>query len=267
MTMFDLSYATRTDVGLKRQVNEDAVRVFSRVNGGCELLAVVADGMGGHGHGDLASRIAVQAVGDAYRSSGEGDPAAALREAVTQANRAVFFAAQQDCRLRGMGTTCTAVAIQDGAAFCAHVGDSRLYLVRGGALYAMTMDHSQVGELVAQGLMTAAEAKVHHERNVLLRALGTAAEVAVEAWEAPFPLRDGDRLLLCTDGLHGLVADADLARAMALDGADAACRELIALARAGGGDDNITAAVIDIRSPEPKSPDSPRKPSRAWERT
>lgn len=249
MSMFELSSAAATDLGLKRQVNEDSVRVVHAVNGHAGLLAVVADGMGGHGHGDMASRLAVHTVAEAYGTHGiEG--AATLREAVTHANRTVFFVAQQDTALRGMGTTCTAVAIRDGAAVCAHVGDSRLYLVRGGAIYTMTMDHSQVGDLVAKGLLSPAEAKTHQDRNVLLRALGTEPEVAIDCWDEPFPLRDGDRLLLCTDGLHGLVADEELNQILASAEPDEACRQLIALARARGGDDNITAAVIHVRQPD-----------------
>jgi serine/threonine protein phosphatase PrpC len=245
MNMFELSSAMASDLGLKRQVNEDNVRIVHGVNGHRGLLAVVADGMGGHGHGDLASLLTVHTVAEAYGTRGI-ENAAALRAAVTHANRSVFFTAQQDTALRGMGTTCTALAIRDGAALCAHVGDSRLYLVRDGAIYTMTMDHSQVGDLVAKGLLTAAEAKTHRDRNVLLRALGTEAEVVVDCWDEPFPLRDGDRLLLCTDGLHGLVADEELNQIVGNVAPAEACRQLIALARARGGDDNITAAVVHV---------------------
>lgn len=239
--------AAATDIGLVRQVNEDCVRLLQNDNGRAGLLAIVADGMGGHGHGDVASLMAVQSVAFAYERAPDRPVAQALREALEQANRAIFFAAQQDAQLRGMGTTCTAVAIQAGMASCAHVGDSRLYLLRGGALYTMTTDHSYVGSLVARGLMTAAEARVHEDRNVLLRALGTEPEVAIDCWQEPFPLCDGDRLLLCTDGLHGVATEDELTRIVTAASPGDACRDLIAAARGRGGSDNITVAVIHVR--------------------
>ena len=169
-----------------------------------------------------------------------------VRYAVEQANAAVFRAAQMQPALRGMGTTCTVIAIRDREAACAHVGDSRLYLIRRGAIYTMTEDHSAVRESVARGLITAAAARTHVDRNVLLRAVGTAADVEVAVWSQPFPLEPGDRLLLCTDGLHGLLSDDELCDASGGSDADAACRRLIALARARGGFDNITAAIVDV---------------------
>lgn len=244
---FDFSAASQTDVGLVRHINEDAVRIVHDRHKHAGLLAVVADGMGGHGHGDLASLLAVEAVAHAYESAHGDSSATALRQALQQANHSIYFAAQQDASLRGMGTTCTAVAIRDGAAACAHVGDSRLYLARAGSIYTMTADHSQVNDLVNKGLITAAEARVHQDRNVLLRALGTGLEVDVDCWDEPLPLRDGDRLLLCTDGLHGLVPDEELLEMLAPPVPAEACRRLIALARARGGVDNITAAVIYVR--------------------
>lgn len=239
--------AALSDTGLQRAVNEDAVGVIPHRSHGArrDFLAVVADGMGGHGHGDVASRLAVASVVQAYAHAA-ADIGGALCAAVEQANTAVYLTAQQSAALRGMGTTCTAIAIRDGAVACAHVGDSRLYLIRGGGIYAMTEDHSAVRDLVARGLLTAEDARRHAERHVLSRAVGTAADVAVEGWPEPLPLRAGDRLLLSTDGLHGLVADEELRDIV--DGMDAAaaCRELIALARARGGHDNITAAVVHI---------------------
>ena len=234
--------ATLTHVGLKRRVNEDSVLLQRPEGGNRDLLAVVADGMGGHGFGDVASRIAAESVQRAYRAAAVS-PAAALRTAVEVANAAIYRQASVDPRLRGMGTTCTAMVVRDDEVVCAHVGDSRLYLARGGGLYQMTEDHSQVRGLVSRGLITAEEARVHDERNVLLRALGTQASVEVSTWE-PIGLRDGDRLLLCTDGLHGLVADAEIAAAMAEEQPETAAARLVDLALARGGDDNVSVIVV-----------------------
>lgn len=250
MKAMSIFSAAHTDIGLARHVNEDAVAVLPPGAGERrhDFLAVVADGMGGHGHGDTASRLAVEAVMDAYPHA-DASLVESVRRAVVHANAAVFRAAKAQPALRGMGTTCTAIAIRGGEVACAHVGDSRFYLIRDGAIYVMTEDHSVVRECVAKGLLTAEAARTHADRNVLLRAIGTSADVDVEAWPHPLPLRDGDRLLLCTDGLHGLVSDEELCAIAGRDDADTACRELIALARARGGYDNITAAVIQIGDP------------------
>lgn len=243
----NIAAAALSDPGLHRETNEDAVGVVPAhgTEGARDFVAVVADGMGGHGHGDIASRIAVAAVVEHYEN-GTGDLVAGVRAAVARANRAVFLTASRDEALHGMGTTCTAIAIRGADVACAHVGDSRLYLVRDGGIYAMTEDHSAVRDLVARGLLSAEDARHHHSRNVLSRALGTAADVAITAWEHPFPLRAGDRLLLSTDGLHGLVDDDELRRVVEELPPAEACRELIALARERGGHDNITAAVLHI---------------------
>jgi protein phosphatase len=241
---WSITSASRTDIGLRRAQNEDAVRVV-RSEDDRALLAVVADGMGGHGFGEVASALAVETVAAAFDAN-----AACLREtvcaAVRAANRAVYDAAAGNDTLRGMGTTCTAIAIRDGEGACAHVGDTRVYLLRRGAIYTMTEDHSQVQTLVTAGMLTADAARRHDDRHVLLRAVGTAPGVEVACWQAPLPLRHRDRLLLCTDGLHGLCTNDELLRIVEALEPREACERLIALARARGGDDNITAVVIDI---------------------
>lgn len=244
----NIQAAALSDVGLERHVNEDAAGMLPASHNGSptrDFLAVVADGMGGHGHGDVASQLAVAAVVQSYAHA-SSDLTLALRAAVERANAAVFLTAAQHQPLRGMGTTCTAVAIRGDEIACAHVGDSRLYLIRGGGIYAMTEDHSAVRDLVARGLLTHDEARHHADRNVLLRALGTCPTVSVAAWRETFLLRPGDRLLLSTDGLHGLVDDDELLHLIDGSMPGDACRELIALANARGGHDNITAAVLHI---------------------
>lgn len=220
---FELRAAMRTRTGLKRSVNEDSARVVWRWRGRRHLLAVVADGLGEHGHGDLASQLTVHAVAQTFDAHGGDDTGEALRKAVAQANRSVFLASQQDADLRGMRATCTALVIRAGIAVCAHVGDSRLYLVREGRIEPMT-DDTPAG------------------------ALGTDPDVEIHGWDAPFALRDDDRLLLCTDGLHRFVSDDEMSRVIVTRPPEEACGDLITLAVARGGDDNITAAVIHVTS-------------------
>jgi len=249
-----VSTAVASDVGCHRDGNEDAglavVPHDPEVVARRGVLVVVADGMGGHSAGEVASRLAVETMSRRYYE-GDGDPAQALAEALAAANRAVFEAAQKDRRLAGMGTTCTAVAVRGRDAFCAHVGDSRLYLSRGGAIYRLTEDHSAVREMVSKGLITAEEASRHADRNVLLRAVGTRERVDGTIWPEPLPLRDGDVLIACTDGLHDLVSDEELRSEGGTEPPSAACARLVALARARGGYDNITAAVVRLSDSVP----------------
>jgi PPM family protein phosphatase len=201
--------------------------------------------MGGHAAGEVASRLAVEVVARVYYDHA-GEPQPALSEALVAANHAIYAAARRDASLHGMGTTCTALALRQGAAFLAHVGDSRLYLVRGGEIYQLSEDHSAVAEMLRRGLLSAQEAREHAERNVILRALGTHAEVNVTTWEQGFPVRAGDCFLLCSDGLSDLVADEEIRHAVESAEAAQSCARLIALARERGGHDNITVALLSL---------------------
>jgi protein phosphatase len=239
-----------SDRGKVRLTNEDSVCVvipddpaLLRQKG---ALMVVADGMGGHEGGEVASRIAVDRVRVAYYT-GSAPPGEALPDAVRAANLAVLEHARQNPRLAGMGTTCTAVAVVGGAAWLAHVGDSRLYLVRGGTAYRMTQDHSAAMELVAQGLLTLAEADHHEQRNVIVRAVGTRERLEVTTWKDPFPLLPGDSLVLSTDGMHETLRDEEIGD---IAGRTADCRDacqlLLRLALERDGSDNITVAVLRV---------------------
>lgn len=239
-----LETAVATDTGCRREVNEDCVRLETpedpalRASHG--TLAVVADGMGGHDAGELASALAVETVSREYFRH-PGPPWEALREAFARAHEAVR--ALSRTRANGMGTTCTAVAVHGGCASVAHIGDSRLYLVRGGAVFRMTEDHSAVMEQVRAGLISAGQARGHEDRNLLLRALGSPSS-RVDVQPRPFPLRPGDILALSSDGLHGLVEDEELGAAVAAGTPQEACARLVALARQRGGYDNITVALL-----------------------
>lgn len=241
-----IAAALSTDPGCVRDHNEDSGRIV-RPQQGLEttrgILAVVADGMGGHASGEVASALAVDAIHRVYYESA-GEPSAALAEALHAANREIYAHASRDDRLQGMGTTCVALAIRGDEAHVASVGDSRLYLIRRGGIYQMTTDDSAVAALVAQGLITREQARTHEERNVILRALGTHADVQVTVWDQPLPVQRDDIFVLCSDGLTDLVEDHELLAIASTRPPAPACDALVALARERGGFDNITVAVL-----------------------
>ncbi len=221
-----------TDIGRVRERNEDSVLVDPP-------LFAVADGMGGHRGGQVASQVAVETM-EHLASEGRGS----LAEQVRRANRAVWDRSLEDEHLSGMGTTLTAARIDGTSALLAHVGDSRAYLLRDGILQRLTSDHTLVERMVRSGEITEAEADVHPHKNVLTRALGTDQEVEVD--EESISLTDGDRLLLCSDGLTGMVTE-DQIQAILETSADPqrAADRLVRAANRAGGIDNITVVVLD----------------------
>jgi len=244
---FEITASLLSDQGCVREVNED--RCLFRHPEDAEtrsrkgVLAIVADGMGGHRAGEVASEMAVRLIEQSYYESLQL-PQAALEAAFHTANRAIHQASQLQPRLSGMGTTATALVIRDGMALLAQVGDSRLYLARDGQLYLMSEDHSAVMEMVRLGKMTLDEARLHADKNLLLRALGPRPDLRVATWKTPFPVRDGDRFLLCSDGLYDLAPDDEINLAVTNEDPPAACRRLIETARERGGYDNITVGII-----------------------
>ena len=246
---YELQASLLTDVGCHREVNEDCGRFIQP--GDSELLEsrgvllIVADGMGGHSAGEVASNLAVDWISRAYYDDTR-EPQTSLSEAVQGANRSIFETAQGDENLRGMGTTCTALVLQNGSAIAAHVGDSRLYLVRDKAIYLMTEDHSAVMEMVKRGLISLEAARHHPDKNIILRALGSQPQVEVSIWEQPFPVRQGDAFLLCSDGLYDLVEDEEIKEAVLSNSSHSACEKLIALAKERGGHDNITVGIVSL---------------------
>jgi PPM family protein phosphatase len=248
-TAQEIVASVQTDKGCVREINEDSGR-FVRPADEKQLkkrgtLLIVADGMGGHSAGEVASGMAVELVPEIYFGS-KGEPSEALKGAVEEANRRIYAASLEDESKRGMGTTCTALCLLDGQAFAAHVGDSRLYMLRGGKVYQLTEDHSAVMEMVKLGLITKEEARHHDDKNVILRALGTSPEVEVSTLE-PFSVRAGDQYLLCSDGLYDLVPDEEIEHELS-NAADiqAAGQKLITLAKERGGHDNITVGIIAV---------------------
>ena len=239
--MSEIRWAARTDVGRARDRNEDSFY------GGTHVFAV-ADGLGGHNAGDVASKIAIEPMKALDRKI-DDIPADripdSLTDTVLEANRAVYRKAQDDAKVRGMGTTLTAIAIADGSAHLAHVGDSRCYLLRGGAMNQLSSDHTLVARMVQEGKLTPEEAEVHPQRSILTRALGAEPEVDVDSLH--IDLQKGDRLLLCSDGLSSVIGEERIREVLSTsEELEAGCERLIDEANAHGGPDNITVIVVEV---------------------
>lgn len=227
-----------SDVGKVRPINEDSY--YLPAEG--ERFCAVADGMGGHNAGEVASRLAVDAFADRMRSS-ERTNAMAIHDAVEAANEQVYTEAGKDACKAGMGTTFTGLCEENGFVHIAHVGDSRAYLIRNGAIMRLTMDHTLVEQLVLQGVITVREAKVHPQRNYITRALGMDKTVEVDLIQ--LDLRVGDVFLLCTDGLSNHVEEKDMLSVTLGDGTwTEKLGRLLDIALEAGGSDNITAMYI-----------------------
>ena len=251
-----------SDIGCVRSVNQDSGRFVdptdSKVRATKGTMVVVADGVGGHQAGEVASKLAVDAITQSYYSDA-GEPNASLVKACKLANREIHERASQDEALNGMGTTCVILALINGQARACHVGDSRLYLIRDDHAYLMTQDDSAVMELVKQGILTLGEARHHAEKNIILRALGTHPEVDVTVWEEPLPIRPNDTFLLCSDGLTDMVEDDEIQQLVASGEVQNACRNLVDLAKKRGGPDNITVALVRVKSQEAGEPRATRE--------
>lgn len=238
----------RTDVGKLRSENQDFGTFTTpdeeagRQPGG--RLMIVADGMGGHRGGATASRLAAETVKAQYLGGENQDIPAALRDALIRANTRIFHEAQSNPDLRGMGTTTSALVIREGKGWFAHVGDSRIYLVRGDDIRQLTDDHSLVATMVREGLLTSQEAENHPRRNVLQRSMGVGEEVEVDV-RGPLDLQDGDTFILCSDGLHGVVNESELKEVAGLPLEEAA-DQFIKRALERGGPDNITVIVARV---------------------
>lgn len=258
-TVLPLTFAAKTDLGRVRENNEDKFEWWEP-NDDARLanrgrLYAVADGMGGHAAGQIASEMALNAVGRAYYGGLKGSAEDALMRAINQANAVVFDTARAIPSRNGMGCTIVALAVVDSDAVVAWAGDSRAYLVRGGSATQITRDHSFVEEQVQLGIITPEEAKTHRYRNVITRSLGPEASVSPDVTR--FALEAGDAVLLCSDGLTGVVSDDEIAEYATAEAPSFACRELIEIANARGGPDNITVALIRVASPTDVGPVPP----------
>jgi serine/threonine protein phosphatase PrpC len=244
--------ASLTDVGCQRQDNEDSY-LYWEPAGDQEFqrkgrLAVIADGMGGHEGGQEASRIAVETVREVYEQSFSDDPQAALADSFIAAHARIQDFAERHPAFYGMGTTCTAFVLRDRQLYFAHVGDSRLYLVRAARILRLTRDHSYVGRLVESGIVRPEDAEKHPQRHILTAALGAGRELAVDGAEQGVALQEGDDLLLCTDGLWSVISEQELETTVTAHAPLESCAALVKLARDRGGPDNITLQILRVGS-------------------
>jgi PPM family protein phosphatase len=245
-----IELANRTDVGCERTQNEDNYCYAEPEDDGDMArrgrLVVVADGMGGHDGGQIASGLAVDAVRESFLTGTAANPTDALVDAYQAAHKSIKDFAQEHPDVAGMGTTCTSAVLQDGHLVFAQVGDSRLYLIRDAKITRLTHDQSYVQQMIDDGLLTPEDAKTHPSRNILTSALGSDSPVKVDVVDAPIPLQRGDILLLCTDGLHGLLSDEEMLKTAIENPPTDACRMLVDLAKKRGGFDNITVQIVRI---------------------
>jgi PPM family protein phosphatase len=241
--------AMRTDPGRVRTLNEDAVVWVTpsehEAAGGRGSLALVADGMGGHAAGEVASALAADVIRRLYYDL-DGPNPRVLAEAFSAANRAILEYAAEHPECKGMGTTCTVLAFHDGQAWLAHIGDSRAYLLRDATLTQLSQDQTLVAKLVSEGTLTPEEAEHSPMHNVILQALGTSPNFKPIIGARGLPLREGDVFVLCSDGVCGLVPDAKIAEVAARLPPQEACHALIEAALEAGGHDNASLGIFSV---------------------
>ncbi len=247
-----LATAAATDVGMRRSSNQDSFCVslaedrehWERAG----HLLMVADGMGAHAAGELASRLSVDLVPHHFAKLNRGDPARALLQAMEEANQEIYRRGQANPEFRNMGTTTSSLLLLPIGAVVAHVGDSRVYRLRGHTLEQLTFDHSLVWEMRASGDLSEEALKSNAiPKNVITRSLGPSASVQVDL-EGPFTLQVGDRFLICSDGLSGQINDEEIGILMGVLDIETAVRAMIDLANLRGGPDNITVVIAEVKS-------------------
>lgn len=238
-----MKYYAMTDVGRRREVNQDYVYATDQPVGPFPNLLVVADGMGGHKAGDFASKYTVEVVKRELKESRAGKPAAILKKIIRTANRELIEAASQDVKLEGMGTTLVAATVIDNTLHFANIGDSRLYLIND-SIRQLSKDHSLVEEMVRLGGIKAEDARNHPDKNIITRAMGVKAEAEADFYE--YRIRRGDVILMCTDGLSNMVEDEDMFGLVkgARDIVEAV-QMLIDRANSNGGRDNIGVVLAE----------------------
>ncbi|MEM7736513.1 MAG: Stp1/IreP family PP2C-type Ser/Thr phosphatase [Deinococcota bacterium] len=236
-----VKHAGLSEVGQVRAVNQDSFWADDIADKG--FLAVVADGMGGHKAGEIASQKAVTVMSKTLEHSTEVPPTA-IAKAVQAANLEIYNYASDNPEHKGMGTTLSSVFIDDQVGLVAHIGDSRAYLIREGTIRQLTQDHSWVAERVRLGILTADEARNHRWRNVITNALGANPEIKLDMMS--FEVLPQDRILLCSDGITSLIEDETLAKIVSQYSPDQAVEELIDRANEQGSPDNVTAVIVSV---------------------
>ena len=249
--MSEIDFFHITDVGCVREENEDAVACWPHDDG---IVFAVADGLGGHNAGEVASSLAIEVLGQELEKAPRAWPVnKRLKRAVQEANLRIVTKATTVPELRRMGTTLTASAVVGSMLVTAHVGDCRLYLMRNGNLTQMTKDHSWVGEQVEYGILTPEEARTHPRRNVLSRCLGHELIVGIDV--LTMAIQSGDVLFQCSDGIHTLLSEPEMLELLQAGHPETVCRAMIERGREAGGDDNLSVQVATVVS---CSPDAPR---------
>jgi PPM family protein phosphatase len=245
-----VSFATMSDPGTERGDNEDACGCYAESD--THVLVAVADGVSGEAGGEIASRTAIDVTLRTYKeSSASWGSLKRVYRAAQQANIEIHDRALVVTELRRMATTLTAVVVEGGMTYAAHVGDSRLYLIRDQTIVQKTKDHTVAGERRRMGLLSAERARSHPERSILTRSLGRELIAAVD--RITFPIAGGDTLLICSDGLYNVLEDEELRSAVTGKDASAACSVLIEAANARGTPDNLTVAVVQITGSAPQN--------------
>lgn len=233
-----------TDIGKRRSANQDFVYASDQSVGNLSNMLIVADGMGGHNAGDLASRYTVESMVDYIENSPEKRPIPLLSASIHHANELVIEKAKTDRALEGMGTTVVAATMKDGYLYVANVGDSRLYLIDH-EIEQITRDHSLVEEMIRVGELARKDARSHPDRNIITRAIGVRAPVKIDFFDVK--LEKGDKILLCSDGLTNMVEDDDILRIVQKSGSlKEAAQRLITEANKNGGKDNISVVLAEF---------------------
>ncbi|MCB0418073.1 MAG: Stp1/IreP family PP2C-type Ser/Thr phosphatase [Bdellovibrionaceae bacterium] len=228
-----------TDIGMKRKVNQDAYLKDDQ-----SLFYVVADGMGGHKGGEVASKIAVDEMGKYYKENPNQSGRDVLDKAINRSCAEIHKQSQENEELSGMGTTVVSILFQDDTAYIGQVGDSRAYLLQGQGIWQVTEDHSLINEEIRAGRLEAHQASGFQFKNVITRSVGYESQVAVDIYRRR--VRVGDTFLLCTDGLSGLVEISEIAQEILAHGPEMGLKKLVSMANARGGEDNITGIVIRV---------------------
>ena len=247
--MITIRYGCCTDVGKVRRENQDSAGMTpdpaTGVEGSRGVLFVVADGMGGHRAGRRASELAVSTILESYASAPLVEIPDLLRAAMGEANSRVFEEGSRVPAYNTMGTTCSVLVVRDSSAWIGHIGDSRIFLVTPAGIRQLTTDHSRVWELYVRGVISREQARVHPERNLLTRALGTKLELEADII-GPFALQAGSRLVMCTDGLTNHLEEEEIRHLAEASPPQEGAEALVALANERGGTDNITVQIVEV---------------------
>ncbi len=235
-----------TDIGMKRNSNQDCIYCDENAIGNFPNLFIVADGMGGHNAGDYASRTCVELVVEKVKTSDKKTPVGCLEEAISYANEKIYTMAQENTELEGMGTTFVGAMLLENNLYVANIGDSRLYVIDDKEIRQITEDHSLVEAMIRNGEIERREARFHPNKNIITRALGTTRQVEADYYEVE--LKPGNMVLMCSDGLSNMMEDSDMMYIVRRYNEDikGACKELVKKANECGGKDNISIILMQI---------------------